>query len=224
MSFGHQLAYAAFVTLMTTTLLCQPMNGAAADYANLPASAEEITPLKAGDRAPSFTVRTVEDEPYEFDPDNLERPTVLISFRGGWCPFCNMHLSELRDAIPEIRQMGFDILFLSGDRPDLLYSTLENETREDIESLDYTILSDANVEAALALGTAFRVAESTVARRHEKGQDIDGSSMLQYDALAVPAVYIIDTSGEIAFDYVNPDYRVRLSAEELLAAATKLGT
>ena len=98
------------------------MRVVAADYESLPANAAETTPLKTGDRAPSFTVRTVDDEPFVFDPDNLERPAILVSFRGGWCPYCNMHLSELRNVIPELKQNGFDVLFLSNDRPEQLYS------------------------------------------------------------------------------------------------------
>ena len=97
MTFGRNIVYLTFLALLVTTFALSHTNRVvAAEYAALPASAEETTPLRTGDRAPAFTVRTVEDEPFEFDPDNLERPVILISFRGGWCPYCNMHLSELR--------------------------------------------------------------------------------------------------------------------------------
>ena len=127
-------------------------------HADVPiaASSEEIQPLAVGQSAPRFEVRTVDDEPFVFDPQELERPVVLITFRGGWCPFCNMHLSELKDVVPEIDALGVDVLFLSGDRPELLYASLSKEAQEDIEGLDYTILSDADAQAAIALGIAFR--------------------------------------------------------------------
>ncbi|MCP5091559.1 MAG: redoxin domain-containing protein, partial [Gammaproteobacteria bacterium] len=69
-------------------------------HADVPvaSTAAEIQPLAAGDKAPHFTVETMDNERFEFDPRNLERPAVLISFRGGWCPYCNLHLSELRHA------------------------------------------------------------------------------------------------------------------------------
>jgi peroxiredoxin len=185
----------------------------------LPERAEDVTPLEAGDRAPAFTVRTVEDEPYRFDPENLERPTILISFRGGWCPYCNLHLSELRTAIPELDEMGYDVLFLSGDRPEMLFESLKKETREDIEGLDYTILSDADVEAAKALGTAFRTSPQLADYLEQAGRDYEGSSIDKHGVLAVPAVYVIDVDGRIVYDFVNPDYKVRLPADELLAAA-----
>lgn len=223
MTIAQNLFRATFVVLLISSLIvsiCQ--RGVAADIMELPARAEDISPKQVGDRAPSFSVQTVDNESFTFDPDNLERPTVLISFRGGWCPYCNMHLSELRHVIPEIRQAGFDVLFLSNDRPEQLYDSLKQETQEDIDGLDYVILSDADLSAALALGTAFTVSDELVDYLDEKGRDFDESSITKYRALAVPAVVLVDTSGEIRFFYANPNYKVRLSADELKLAVDEL--
>lgn len=223
MSIEQNLIRATFVTLLISSLIVSiGQQSIAADSMALPARAEDISPKQVGDRAPSFTVRTVADEPFYFDPDNLERPTVLISFRGGWCPYCNMHLSELRHVIPEIKQAGFDVLFLSNDRPDQLYDSLKQETQDDIAGLDYVILSDADIEAARALGTAFTIPDGTAEYLDKKGRDYKESSIAKHHALAVPAVVLVDASGEIRFFYANPDYKVRLSAGELRAAADEL--
>ena len=223
MSIAQNLIRATFVVLLISSLIVSiSQRGVAADIMELPARAEDISPKQVGDRAPSFSVQTVDNEPFNYDPDNLERPPVLISFRGGWCPYCNMHLSELRHVIPEIRQAGFDVLFLSNDRPEQLYDSLKQETQEDIDGLDYVILSDADLSAALALGTAFTVSDELVDYLDEKGRDYDESSMTKYRALAGPAVVLVDTSGEIRFFYANPNYKVRLSADELKLAADEL--
>ncbi len=223
MSIGNRFVRIAFIALWMASLVVSISGrGVAADKSVLPSRAEDISPLQTGDQAPAFTVHTIEGHPYHFDPGNLERPTVLISFRGGWCPYCNMHLSELRHVIPELRKDGFDVLFLSNDRPEQLYGSLKKETQEDIDGLDYVILSDADINAARALGTAFLVSDRLIQRRHERGQDIKDSSIDKYRALAVPAVFVIDRSGEISFVYANPDYKVRLSADALQEAAGRL--
>lgn len=220
MTIGRNLIYVTFLVLLVGTLIASHSDRAIADeYAALPASAQEITPLKKGDRAPAFTVRSVDGKPYEFDPEKLQNPTILISFRGGWCPYCNLHLSELRTVIPELRESGYDVLFLSNDRPDMLYSSLQRETREDIDGLDYVILSDAELDAARALGTAFRIDKRLTDYLDDNGRDYRESSIGMHNALAVPAVYVIGKSGNIVFDFVEPDYKVRLPAEDLLAAA-----
>jgi peroxiredoxin len=185
-------------------------------------TADEIQPLRVGDAAPRFTVESVEGEAFNFDPRALDRPVILVAFRGGWCPFCNMHLSELRHVVPEIDGMGVDVLFLSGDRADLLYSSLDDETRAEIDGLGYRILSDAKANAAVALGIAFRASDSTIRRRHEKGQDIEASSMALHGVLPVPSVFAIDSTGTIRFAYTNADYKIRLPADELQEVAAAI--
>ena len=222
MNIGQKLVYSTFVTLFFAAFLCsRPEAVVAADMDGVAPSAEQIDPVRTGQMAPGFTVRTVDDEPYVFDPQNLDAPTVIVTFRGGWCPYCNLHLSELRHAVPEIAAKGVNVLFLSGDRPELLYSSLERETREDIDGLDYTILSDAEINAAKALGIAFMADPGYIARREASG-DIDGSSMKNFGVLPVPAVYVIDRSGRVTFSFVEADYKVRLPAEDLLAAASEV--
>ena len=122
-------------------------------------SAQQIEPLQNGRKAPAFVVRSADDEGFSFNPESLARPVVIVTFRGGWCPYCNMHLSELRTVVPEISAMGIDVLFLSGDRPELLYASLAANTQEAIADLDYRIYSDADAKAAIALGIAFKASD-----------------------------------------------------------------
>jgi peroxiredoxin len=211
-----------FSTVLLLSLMCSLSLQQSHAEMGIAASADLTTPLKSGEQAPAFVVLDADGNEFAFDPDALERPVVLITFRGGWCPFCNMHLSELRTVVPEIAAMGVDVMFLSGDRPDMLYASLATDTQENIADLDYKIYSDADAQAAIALGIAFQVSERLVSGRRDKGQDIEGSSILNHGVLPVPAVYAIDTAGTIRFDFVEPDYKVRLPADELLAVAKEL--
>ena len=218
----RSIPYILLVALLSISLVCSV--AIQEGHADVPiaASADLIEPLGKGDPAPRFIVETVDGEAFDFDPQNLERPVVLLTFRGGWCPFCNTYLSDMRFAIPEIREMGVDVLFLSGDRSELLFESLKRETQEDIAGLDYVLLSDADAQAAIALGIAFKASQRTINGRHNKNQDIEGSSMLQHGVLPVPAVFAIDKHGEIQFAYTNADYKHRLPADELLAAAREI--
>lgn len=208
----------ALVVILVSGIACQA-NSAGEGIAE---TADQVKPVRTGERAPEFIVRAADNSEFHFDPDALERPAVLITFRGGWCPFCNMHLSELRTVVPEISALGVDVLFLSGDRPDMLYASLAADTQEDISDLGYRIYSDADAQAAIALGIAFKASERTINGRVQKGQDIAESSMLTHGVLPVPAVYAIDKTGIIRFDFVEPDFKVRLPSDELLAIAKEL--
>lgn len=227
MADTHRSALRPIITGLLTLMLLASLTGSLSarfGHADAPiaATAEGTRPVAAGDPAPRFVVRTVDGKAFDFDPRALTRPTVIITFRGGWCPYCNLHLSELRHVIPDIRALGVDVLFLSGDRPDALYEGLERETRETIDGLDYTILSDADAYAAVALGIAFRPDPSYVERLVDNGRDIEDSSIRRRDVMPVPAVFAIDVDGTVAWSYANPDYKIRVPADELLAVAKEL--
>ena len=221
--FKPQLLILGLLPLMLLASLLSSMS-IHAGHADSPiaVSAEHIQPIKAGEQAPRFFVETIDGAPFEFDPAALSKPAIIITFRGGWCPYCNFHLSELRHVIPKIRGAGVDVLFLSGDRPEILYAGLEQETREDVEGLDFQILSDANANAAIALGIAFTVDPDYIDKLIVHDKDIAESSITRRGVLPVPAVFAIDADGMVAFAHTNPDYKVRLPADELLSVATGL--
>jgi peroxiredoxin len=70
-----------------------------------------------------------------------------------------------------------------------------------------------------AFGLAFRVDDATFQRYHGFGIDLEAASGKTHHILPVPAVFIVDENGRIEFEYVNPDYRLRIPASVVLAAA-----
>lgn len=95
------------------------------------------------------------------------------------------------------------------------------ETAEKHE-MTWTVLSDAEAAAAQAFGLAFRVDDETFQRYKGFGIDLEAASGQTHHVLPVPAVYVVDEDGRIAFEYVHPDYRVRIPASVVLAAAEAL--
>ncbi len=95
---------------------------------------------------------------------------------------------------------------------------LQKEAREGVAILDDTILSDAELAAVRAFGTACKTTQRLHDYLVEKNYDDSGSSIYKYNVLGVPFVYVVDTSGEIVFDFVEPNYKVRVSAGKLPAA------
>ena len=175
-------------------------------------SAEQVRPILPGMSAPEVEFLDVESKPVPLDLAALEKPLVLTFYRGGWCPYCNLHLAELRTAEAELVELGFDVWFASPDRPELL-------AEGDQVGLGYRLLSDSTLAAAQAFGIAFRVDPVLVARMAQGGMDINARSGQDHGALPAPATFIIGTDGVVQFSYVNPDYSVRLAPSVLLAAA-----
>jgi len=184
--------------------------------AGVPSDPAAVTPVAVGARAPAFTAREVDNRRFRFDPDALKKPTLLIFFRGGWCPYCNAHLQDLRLVEPQIVALGYQVLFLSTDQPKLLYASLK-------EPVNYHLLSDASLQAAEAFGVAWHVDADALAKLKSYGIDLDATQGSAKHELPVPAVFIVDRGGVVRFRYFNPDFKVRLDAQSILAAARTAG-
>jgi peroxiredoxin len=125
------------ICLATTFCLASPALGAQSARSDIHDEAEQVQPLLPGMKAPAFGLADAAGKAVRFDPEHMQKPLVLTFFRGGWCPYCNLHLAELRKAEKELLEMGFDIWFISIDRPEILYESLEEP------DIGYTILSDS---------------------------------------------------------------------------------
>jgi len=176
-------------------------------------SADQVQPLMVGMKAPEFTVRDVRNQTFQYKPDAQTKPVVLTFFRGGWCPYCNLHLSEMRLVEEQLKEMGFDIWFISIDKPELLFESLDDP------GIGFTIYSDSSLDATRAFGLAFRVDDELNERYLGYGIDLERASGETHHVLPAPATYIIGSDGIINFAYINPDYKVRLHPDVLLTAA-----
>ena len=68
---------------------------------------------KAGDVAPSFSLKDPEGNVVN-SADLLKRgPLVLSFYRGVWCPYCNMELQALEAAKPEFDRYGASLVAIS---------------------------------------------------------------------------------------------------------------
>ena len=175
--------------------------------------ANSVQPLKVGEIPVIFTVRKADGAEVRITPNELTKPIVLSFFRGGWCPYCNRHLADMRTAEASLKDMGFDVWFMSIDKPELLYESLKEP------NIGYTLFSDAELEATKALGIGFVVDDATNEKYLGYGINLSEASGLDHHVLPAPSTFILGEGGRVHFQYTNPDYTVRLDPEVLLAAA-----
>lgn len=83
--------------------------------------------------------------------------------------------------------------------------------------MSYRLLSDSEMTAAKAFGIAFKVDDATIERYKGYGVDLGDAAGQNHHLLPVPAVFLVNTDGIITFEYVNPDYKVRLDPDVLIA-------
>lgn len=195
------LPYLSFFSAFTFTLV-----------ADVASSAEEAKVLKTGSIAPNPALMTIDGEATTLNSIRNGEPTILAFYRGGWCPYCNRQLSALQEIMPELKEKGWKLVALSPDKPEELNKTVEGQ------KLEYTLLSDSKMNAAKEFGVAFQLDEPTINFLKGYKIDVEAASGENHKQLPVPSVFLIDADGKITFAYSNPDYKSRLSNEELLKA------
>ena len=177
----------------------------------IPQKPEDISPLLYGEKIPVVTLLDVSGKSFDLNKAVSEKPTILIFYRGGWCPFCSKQLAGLQQIAPELEKEGYQIIAVSTDKPEGLAQAATKE------KLSYTLLSDADLNASKLFGIAYKAPKGywEMLPVTTGGKDVD---LL----LPVPSVYILDRQGVIHFEYINPDFKQRLSPELLTAVAQNI--
>lgn len=176
-------------------------------------SAEDVCPVLAGTKIPEALVKSVDGKDVALYDVITKKPTVLIFYRGGWCPYCNLQLGQLQEIEKELLNLGYQIVAVSADKPEKLKESVQKK------AINYMLLSDSTMLAAQAFGIAFHLDDETVEKYKKYGLDIEEASGEKHHNLPVPAAFVLKTDGTISFSYVNPDYKVRIEPDVLLAAA-----
>ncbi|TBO43601.1 peroxiredoxin family protein [Pedobacter kyonggii] len=177
----------------------------------VPLKAEDVSPLLAGEQIPVLQLRKSSGEKFDLNKSVSETPTILVFYRGGWCPYCSKQLSGLQEIEKDLTKMGYQIVAISTDSPENLNKTMDKE------KLSYTLLSDADLNAAKRFGIAFKSPKS-----YDKFLPETSGGKNTDKLLPVPSVFILNKKGNILFEYINPNMTQRLSAPLLKAAAAAL--
>lgn len=93
--------------------------------AQLPEKAEDISPLLIGEKIPSASISTIDGKMIASTELFNGQKTILIFYRGGWCPYCNTQLGQLQSIEGDLIKMGYQIVAVSPDTPEKLRESLE---------------------------------------------------------------------------------------------------
>lgn len=184
--------------------------------AELIASGAAQRALKAGDRAPVFTLPDA-DGTLVSSAERLERGPLVVSFyRGVWCPYCNMELQALQAALADYQSAGASLVALS---PQTAANSRKSVRQNGVT---FPILSDARNEVAAAFGLRFELPPYLVDLYKQLKNDLPGFNADPSWTLPMPARYVIAPDGEIVYAEVNPDYTRRPEPGELLPAIRRV--
>ncbi|MCW7548554.1 thioredoxin-dependent thiol peroxidase [Photorhabdus sp. P32] len=132
-----------------------------------------MNPLKAGDKAPQFSLPDQDGE--TIDLSDFEGQRVLVYFYPkAMTPGCTVQACGLRDEMDTLKESGVEVLGISTDTPSKLSRFVEKEM------LNFTLLSDEDHQVAEQFGVW--------GKKQFMGKTYDGIHRISF---------LIDTNGNI---------------------------
>jgi peroxiredoxin len=180
--------------------------------ADLKATGIEARALQVGARAPELSLPDATGKPVALSLLWQRGPLVLIFYRGGWCPYCNLELRAWQQQLAALKHLGASLAAISPQTPDNSLSTAQKN------ELAFPVLSDSSLAAAEAFGVAFTLPPELVDLYGQVGNDLPVLNGNGQWTLPLPATYVIDRDGRIVFAHIEADYRERAEPADVMRA------
>jgi peroxiredoxin len=173
--------------------------------------------IKAGDVLEQFTLDDANGTPVNLEEIVENGLAVIVFYRGGWCPYCNLALRTYQqELLPQLDAFGARLVAISPQSPDESLSTVEKA------SLGFTVLSDPGARLADRIGIAFEQADDVLAAQRKLGLDLAKVNSEGAVRLPRPTVLVVDQDRIVRFVDVQPDYTARTEVADIIAALSDL--
>ncbi|MGO9488007.1 MAG: peroxiredoxin-like family protein [Solirubrobacteraceae bacterium] len=209
---------AARVKAASATRLPEEVGAAfASEQAALDAAGVPPGTIALGDEMVQFALPDATGRIRTLAELTADGPAVIVFYRGGWCPFCNIALRTYqRDLLPELKARGATLVAISPESPDASLSTQEKA------ELTYAVLSDDGAVLARDLGITFEPQEAMLEAQRALGVDVRATRPDAGTVLPMPTVLIVDRDQVVRFVDIHPDYTTRTEVDAILAALDAL--
>ena len=188
----------------------------AAEQRDLAAAGHPSGVAEPGSRLPDGELLDVAGEPATLAEILGGKPAVIVFYRGGWCPYCNIALRTYQaQLVPALAERGISLIAISPQTPDGSLSTKESK------ELTFTVLSDPGNQIAGQLGILTAPSDGTRAAQLQLGLDLTQVNADGTTALPMPTVVIADADGVIRWIDVHLDYTTRTEPGQVLQAVTE---
>ncbi|HEX4253387.1 MAG TPA: peroxiredoxin-like family protein [Pseudonocardia sp.] len=171
----------------------------------------------AGGPAPDGDLLDAHGQPTSLAATRGGRAAVVVFYRGGWCPYCNIALRTYEaELLPELREQGIELIAVSPQKPDGSLSTQETD------ELTFAVVSDPGNQLATALGILTRPSADAQAAQRTLGLDLTEVNADGTANIPMPTTLVVDADGILRWIDVHPDYTTRTEVEDILAAVRTL--
>ncbi|WP_456636231.1 redoxin domain-containing protein [Bradyrhizobium sp. USDA 10063] len=137
----------------------------------------------------------------------------MILYSGSWCRSCNLGLRELEEVRPLIEARGASLVAISPQTIPRTRRTMQ---------ITLPILSDKGGKIAVQYGVRWRVTELRRTLHLKSGIDLPSLHGKDSWTFPIPARFVVDQHGVIAYSEVDPDQTHRSNPSDLFPVLDRL--
>lgn len=167
--------------------------------------------LKIGERAPLINGFDQFGKAINSQEILKNNQILVVFYRGNWCLYCRKHLASLQENLEALSNKGLFVIVVTPEKAEKIKETTKkfDATFSIVHDIDNTIMK--NYKVAFDVNNQnvinyFDFTKKKIAEYNDKDNNI----------LPVPATYLIDKEGKVAFVQYDPDYHVRSDFKEIL--------
>lgn len=167
---------------------------------------------KPGEAMPPFTLPDERGRLVSLEDLLAPGPVAVTFHRGHWCPYCRINTRALSEAQGKIAANGARIVAIMPERQQYAASFKTDA------GLDCPVLTDIDNGYALSLNLAIWVGDELERLMAASGRDLPRYQGNDAWFLPIPATFVLGSDGTIKERFIDPDYRRRMTIEDLLEA------
>ncbi len=179
---------------------------------NIRESGLEDNAPKVGDTLPDTKLVDVNGKEVVLSDLRGEKKAVITFYRGGWCPYCNLQLHYYQEALPQMKELGAELIAISPEMPDNSLSTSQKN------NLEFAVLSDHQNHYARQLGLVFTLEPELVEVYKSFGINLEKVNGDDKWELPLSATFVVDKDGKVLYRFVEADYKKRAAVADILKA------
>lgn len=168
--------------------------------------------FKTGDTLPEIVLNNATGAEINVSDILKENKVIIAFYRGNWCPYCNIQLRALQQAIPEFEAKGAKLVVIGPETPDNSLTTKEKN------ELTFEVLSDIDMNVARSMNLVYQMPSDLQELYKKFGIDIERSQGNTKYELPIAATYVVEQDGTISYHFLDEDYKLRADPKAILKA------
>ncbi|KAM0247583.1 hypothetical protein ACHAQJ_009802 [Trichoderma viride] len=164
--------------------------------------------IQPGEKLPEFILSDARGKPVSSVDLLAKGPLLIMFYRGGWCPFCNLTLRAFQQRLEDFQARGVTLVAITPEQPDASLTTAEKN------ELKFPVLTDDQLIFAHKLHIVWKQPKELVDLVNGGGAELEKRHGNDSSEMVVPTTLLVDQKGVVRNLFAEADWMKRLEPQE----------